>query len=174
VRQSGVVLSFAQFATHNLASWLRLAGALTSDAGLAEDLVQDVLVKLHTRWAQIGAVAAPEAYVHRMITNEYLSWRRSRHTRLVPVTAEHLEDLTGGGADPTIAHADRDALRAEITRLPRQQQAVLALRYYGGLSDTEIATTLDCAPGTVRGYASRALATLRVTSTHHLLPTEGP
>ncbi len=166
--------SFAQFATKNLRSWLRLAGALTADAGLAEDLVQDVLVKLHKRWDRMDTVQNPQAYAHRMITNEYLSWRRSRHARLVPVTADHLEDLGGVGADPAVVHADRDALRAEIARLPRQQQAVLALRYYGGLTDTEIATALNCAPGTVRGYASRALATLRVESIHRLLPTEGP
>ena len=39
---------------------------------------------------------------------------------------------------------------------------MLVLRYYQGLSDTEIADVLGCAPGTVRGYASRALAALRV------------
>lgn len=39
---------------------------------------------------------------------------------------------------------------------------MLVLRYYEGLSDTEIADVLGCAPGTVRGYASRALAALRV------------
>lgn len=166
--------SFAEFATANVASWLRLAGALTADAGLAEDLVQDVLVKLHTRWDRMGTVAAPEAYVHRMITNEYLSWRRSRSARLVPTDTDDLQALGGSDADPAVEHADRDALRWEIARLPRQQQAVLALRYYGGLTDTEIATALNCAPGTVRGYASRALATLRVESIHRLLPTEGP
>ena len=36
------------------------------------------------------------------------------------------------------------------------------LRYYEALSDAEIAEVLGCTPGTVRGYASRALATLRV------------
>jgi DNA-directed RNA polymerase specialized sigma24 family protein len=39
---------------------------------------------------------------------------------------------------------------------------VLVLRYYEGLTDAEIADVLGCRPGTVRGYASRALATLRV------------
>ncbi len=174
MRQSGVVLSFAQFASANVASWLRLAGALTADAGLAEDLVQDVLVKLHARWDRMGTVVVPETYVHRMITNEYLSWRRSRSAQVVPTEVDRLEDLGGTDPDLAVEHADRDALRAEIARLPRQQQAVLALRYYGGLTDTEIATALDCAPGTVRGYASRALATLRVESIHRLLPTEGP
>ena len=39
---------------------------------------------------------------------------------------------------------------------------MLVLRYYEALSDAEIAEVLGCAPGTVRGYASRALAALRV------------
>jgi DNA-directed RNA polymerase specialized sigma24 family protein len=59
-------------------------------------------------------------------------------------------------------HADRTVLMAEIARLPRKQRAVLALRFYEGLTDSEIAETLGCTSGTVRGYASRALAQLRV------------
>jgi DNA-directed RNA polymerase specialized sigma24 family protein len=39
---------------------------------------------------------------------------------------------------------------------------VLVLRYYEDRADAEIAELLGCTPGTVRGYASRALAALRV------------
>ena len=67
--------------------------------------------------------------------------------------------------DPAFAHAERAALLAELGKLPRRQRAVLVLRYYEGLSDTEIAEVLGCTPGTVRGYASRALAALRVQIT---------
>ena len=59
-------------------------------------------------------------------------------------------------------YAERDALVAQLGKLPARQRAVLALRYYEGLSDTEIANLIGCRPGTVRGYATRALATLRV------------
>ena len=52
-------------------------------------------------------------------------------------------------------------LLAELAKLPRRQRAVLALRY-GGLTDVEIAAELGCNPATVRSYASRALATLRI------------
>jgi hypothetical protein len=38
---------------------------------------------------------------------------------------------------------------------------VLVLRYYEDRQDTEIAGLLGRAPGTVRGYASRALTALR-------------
>jgi RNA polymerase sigma factor (sigma-70 family) len=49
--------------------------------------------------------------------------------------------------------------------LPKQQRAVIVLRYYEGLGDDEIADVLRCRPGTVRGYASRALAALRIELT---------
>jgi RNA polymerase sigma factor (sigma-70 family) len=45
--------------------------------------------------------------------------------------------------------------------LPRRQRVVLALRYFEDMDDAHIATILGCRAGTVRGYASRALATLR-------------
>lgn len=51
---------------------------------------------------------------------------------------------------------------AQIAKLPRRQRAVLALRYYEDRSDAEIAELLGCAPATVRAYASRALAALRI------------
>lgn len=63
---------------------------------------------------------------------------------------------------------DRDDVWRRLARLPRQQRAVLVLRYYERLTDVEIATTLGCSPGTVRGYASRALATLRLDLTAEL------
>jgi RNA polymerase sigma factor (sigma-70 family) len=64
-------------------------------------------------------------------------------------------------ADLAEQHAERARLWAELSGLPRQQRVVLALRYYEALTDTEIAGVLGCSAGTVRGYASRALATLR-------------
>ena len=64
--------------------------------------------------------------------------------------------------DHAVLYAERDALLAELGKLPRRQRAVLVLRYYQGLSDPEIAGVIGCTPGTVRGYASRALAALPV------------
>ena len=102
----------------------------------------------------------PDLYVRKMIVNEYLSWRR-RNWRLLPTgTAIDTDDrvLT----DHAQEHAERDAILAELGKLPRRQRTVLVLRYYQGLSDREIGDVLGCKPGTVRGYASRALSTLRV------------
>ena len=95
-----------------------------------------------------------------MILHEFLHWRR-REWRLIPSGAGSDVDRRSA-PDHAVGYAERDALLAGIGKLPARQRAVLALRYYEGLSDTEIADLLGCKPGTVRGYATRALAALRV------------
>jgi RNA polymerase sigma-70 factor (sigma-E family) len=153
-------MTFEEFAAARLGAVVRFAAVLAGERALAEDIVQEVLIRAHARWDRIGRLDRPESYVRKMIVNEYLSWRR-RSWRLVP--SDDLEAGPGGpGRDHAADHAERDALLAEVSRLPRRQKAVLVLRYYEALSDAEIAEVLGCAPGTVRGYASRALATLRV------------
>jgi RNA polymerase sigma-70 factor (sigma-E family) len=136
---------------------------LTADRALAEDVVQEVLIRVQARWNRIGAMDRPELYVRKMIVNEFVSWRR-RSWRLVPA-GRGLDVDDRVSQDHAFAYAERAALLAELGKLPRRQRAVLVLRYYEGLSDTEIAEVLGCTPGTVRGYASRALAALRVQIT---------
>jgi RNA polymerase sigma-70 factor (sigma-E family) len=151
-------MTFEEFTGDKLPALLRFAVVLTGDRGLAEDVVQDVLLRVYTRWSKIGGLDAPEFYVRRMIVNEYLNWRR-RWSRLVPHADPPVVVLV---PDHAATHAERDALRTELDKLPKRQRAVLVLRYYAGMSDTEIAELLGCGAGTVRGYASRALAALRV------------
>ncbi|HYQ69706.1 SigE family RNA polymerase sigma factor [Actinophytocola sp.] len=152
-------MMFEEFAADSLPGLLRFAAVLTGDRGLAEDVVQEVLLRVYGHWARIGALDSPKHYVRRMIVNEYLSWRR-RWGRVAP----HADPpaVVDPVSDHAAVHAERDALRIELDKLPRRQRAVLVLRYYAGMSDIEIAEVLGCGAGTVRGYASRALAALRV------------
>jgi RNA polymerase sigma-70 factor (sigma-E family) len=158
-------MTFEEFAATRLPGVLRFAGVLTADRALAEDVVQEVLIRAHARWNRIGAMDRPELYVRKMIVNEFVSWRR-RSWRLVPMgrgaDIDALVSQDHSSQDHAFAHAERAALLTELGKLPRRQRAVLVLRYYEGLSDSEIAEVLGCTPGTVRGYASRALAALRV------------
>jgi len=153
---------FAEYVTDRQAVLLRFATVLCGDGALAQDLVQDALIKAHQRWRAIAAMAAPEAYVKKIIVNGHLSFRR-KHARVRLVD----EVVMPPSADHATGTDDRDALAGELARLPRQQRAVLVLRYYEGLTDAEIADVLGCSAGTVRGYASRALATLRIELRSH-------
>ena len=47
--------------------------------------------------------------------------------------------------------------------LPEDQRSVVALRYFAGLSEEEVATALGIAEGTVKSRTSRALERLRET-----------
>ncbi|MGM1065604.1 SigE family RNA polymerase sigma factor [Saccharothrix sp. Mg75] len=156
---------FDEFVTDRLDRLLRYATALTCDRHLAQDIVQDVLLRVRQKWDRIGAVDAPYPYVKRMVTNDYLSWRRRRAAREVSATHAGLDDLGPAVADPADRHAERDAMRARIAVLPRRQRAAIVLRYYEDSTDAEIARVLGCSEGTVRSHISRALKTLRVTGT---------
>jgi len=164
-------MQFEEFVAARLPAVLRFAGVLTGDRRLAEDVVQEVLLKAFERWPDIGQLDSPEQYVRKMVVNEYLSWRR-RSWRLIPGGAGHDVDRRSA-PDHAQAHVERDALITELGKLPRRQRAVLVLRYYEALPDTAIAELLGCTPGTVRGYASRALAALRIELTRPApVPTE--
>lgn len=156
-------VDFENFAAERLPPLTRYATMLAGSRELAEDIVQDALLKTHTKWKRISALDRPDLYVKRMVTNEFLSWRRRRRFRTEELKADYTEPARGDRPPSNEeTSADRDALWAELARLPRQQRVVLVLRFYEGLSDNEIAEILDCRPGTVRGYGSRALSTLRM------------
>lgn len=92
--------------------------------------------------------------------NQFLSWRRRRSSA---------EQPTFGlvhGAEPVVADlatgvVDRHDLEHRLRMLPRQQRAVIVLRYYEDLDDKAIGDLLDCSAATVRAHASRALSRLR-------------
>ena len=166
-------MRFEEFAAARLPALLRYAVLLCGDRELAGDLVQEVLTRSLLRWRRISRVEEPYAYVRTMVTNEYLSFRRRRKLPTVPLTYEALDGPRAPSlADPATGVGERAELWRQLIGLPRQQRAVIVLRYYENLSDPEIAEVLGCRPSTVRSNASRALATLRLELTE-LSTSEG-
>jgi RNA polymerase sigma-70 factor (sigma-E family) len=139
---------------------LRTAYMLCGDRYLAEDLVQEVLARLHARWRR-QQIEHLDAYVKAAVVRQFLSWRRRRSGNERLMDPDREPGPVRGQADTADAHAERDAVWTELAGLPRQQRAVLVLRYYEDLTDAQIAELIGCAPATVRAHAARALATLR-------------
>jgi RNA polymerase sigma factor (sigma-70 family) len=130
------------------------------DPDLAKDLVQEVLIRVSGRWQKIGQLDRPEAYIRKMVVNEYLSWRR-RSWRLIPAgMSSHLTERPS--PDPADGYIERQALLAEPAKLSQRRRTALVLRYYEGLSDAEIAEVMGCTQSTVRGHVFKALAALRI------------
>jgi RNA polymerase sigma-70 factor (sigma-E family) len=137
---------------------LRFAYVLSGDAHLAEDLVQEVLARMHRRWDRITAMHHAEAYVRTAIARQFLSWRRRRSARET-ILAEVPEPSLF--AEPQQQVLARDQMWRLLAGLPAAQRAVLVLRFYCDLPDDEIAALLGCGESTVRSQASRALARMR-------------
>lgn len=152
-------VTFDEYVADHGRNFLRFAYVLCGDYHLAEDLVQESLLRVHRHWSKVR-LEMPDAYVRKTILRQYLSWRRRRASAEVP-------DLSDADADrdrrPDHADSlvDRDAIRFAVAGLPPRQRAVLVLRYYEDLDDAEIASLIGCSATTVRSHASRALARLR-------------
>lgn len=152
-------MPFEEWLRLSLPALLRFATVICGSPDLAEDVIQDVVVKVSSDWGRIAALQDPDAYVRRMVINQHLSWRR-KWSRLVPAADPRVPTSTRPGFEQ--AHADRAELLGELRRLPRRQRTVLVLRYFADLSVAETAVTLGCTESTVRAHAARALATLRI------------
>ncbi|MDX6374510.1 MAG: hypothetical protein QOD98_3498 [Nocardioidaceae bacterium] len=119
------------------------------DRAAAEDLVQSTLVRAYVAWHRVRDERARDAYVRRIMVRE--SWRRPLGTVPARDQVVHPHEMV----------EDRLDLFPLLAALPRQQRAVIVLRYYEDLSEREIADALGCSPGSVKRHSSRALATLR-------------
>ena len=150
--------SFTEFVTQRYGALLGVAYVLTSDHGLAEDLVQTSLAKSWRTWDTIRG-DDPYAYVRQVLVNTCRAHWRVKKGKLefptdelpiLPVMIDHY------------ARIERDSvLVAALERLPGRMRVVVVLRYLVDLSEAETAQEVGCAVGTIKSQTSRALARLR-------------
>ena len=138
---------------------VRLAILLVDEPATAEDVVQEAFTGLHRHWAGLRDEAAALGYLRTAVVNGSRSVLRRRKTArgYVPPhqanarSAESLAMLT----------TEYQSVVAALGQLPPRQREVLVLRYYGGMSEAEIATATGVSRGTVKSSASRALDALQ-------------
>jgi RNA polymerase sigma-70 factor (sigma-E family) len=144
------------------AELVRLAVMLVGDRPTAEDVVQDVFVRLHARRDQPGPSGDQLAYVRACVLNGCRSAlrRRTLLSRLARTRAP-VPDLPHESAEHEVILAEgRREVLAALATLPRRRREVLVLRYYLGLREAEIAAVLGITPGTVKSTAARGLGAL--------------
>jgi RNA polymerase sigma-70 factor (sigma-E family) len=152
---------FAEFATARLGELTRVAFLLTGDEHTAEDLLQDTLILVASRWPRVAQASDPMAYLRRVLDNQLVStWRRNRYRR-AEVSTDRLLDR-GGGRDEASDTVNRVVLLPALAKLTPRQRAVIVQRFFEDLGEAATAEVLGCSVGTVKSQTHRALGRLRI------------
>jgi DNA-directed RNA polymerase specialized sigma24 family protein len=150
---SAVAPGFADLFATEADRLVRLAYLLTDSNPVAEEIVQESFIGLYRQW---DTVREPLGYVRTSVVNRARNHRRNQAradkgmVRLVDRGQHDLNIPDPGGA-----------LLNALSALPERQRVAVVLRYWGDWSESEIARSLDCRPGTVKSLVSRALDELR-------------
>jgi RNA polymerase sigma-70 factor (ECF subfamily) len=137
---------------------LRIAYRVLGNWADAEDVAQDVFLRLHRHGLDFANEAALGAWLYRVTVN--LCVDRSRRAR----PTDQLPELSAGNpsAEAELLRDERKCrLMMALATLPAKERAAVVLREIEGLSTTEVAEVLGSSEGTVRGQVSKAMARLR-------------
>jgi RNA polymerase sigma factor (sigma-70 family) len=142
------------------AELVHLGLLLTGNQATAEDIVQDVFTRLCVR-DRLDPGLRPLPYLRTAVVNGCRSWlRRQAVARRTGIGRAVGEAAQGSAEDEAIVAEDRRQVLLALAALPRRRREVLVLRYWLGLTESEISAVLGISTGTVRSTAKRGLAAL--------------
>jgi RNA polymerase sigma-70 factor (sigma-E family) len=138
---------------------VRLAALLLDDVGTSEEVVQDAYVKMHGAWGRIRDPEAAVGYLRTTVVN--LARSRMRRRLVAQKHAPKPMPDAPSAEHGALERLERDRVTHALRRLPARQRECLVLRYYGDLSEMQIAETMGISTGAVKSHASRGMAALR-------------
>lgn len=147
-----------------------LARYLTQDPGEAEDLVQEAYVRALRGWSEFTPGTNVKAWMFRILRNAFISRYRQALRHPPPTLYDTTEQPGEDGADESAppAGVEAEQLRrlesaevgAALRSLSEDARSVILLDLEG-FTETEVASVLGCAVGTVKSRLNRARAALR-------------
>lgn len=140
-------------------SLVRLATLLVHDMSTAEEVVQDSFVALHAGLHRLRDSEKTLSYLRAAVVNRARSVLRHRVVvdRNAPKPPPDMPSAEHGA----MALLERSAVVAALRSLPERQREVVVLRFYGDLSEAQIAAAMGITRGAVKSHTSRAMASLR-------------
>jgi len=146
----------------------RLAYQFAGNHHDAEDIAQDVFIKVYRSLDRFRYDAQLTSWLYRIVMNACIDHRRRQAPAgWAPFTEDaELRRWTTpeegpGPEEQAYGGQLGDVLAAEIARLPPGQRLVFTMRHHEGLKLSEIATALDLAEGTVKRQLHAAVHRLR-------------
>ena len=146
------------YSTH-YRSLVRLAALLVRDVATAEEVVQDSFVAMHGGWRRLRDSDKALSYLRQSVVNRSRSVLRQRMAveRAIPEPPPGTPAAEHGA----IVLLERSAVVAALRSLPPRQREALVLRYYGDMSESQVASVMGISRGAVKSHTGRAMSTLR-------------
>jgi RNA polymerase sigma-70 factor (sigma-E family) len=140
-------------------SLVRLAAFLVRDNATAEEVVQDSFVAMHGAWRRLRDTDKALSYLRQSVVNRSRSVLRHRMVvdKNTPKPPPDMPSAEHGA----IIQLERSAVVSALRGLPERQREALVLRYYGDLSEAQIASVMGISRGAVKSHTARAMAALR-------------
>lgn len=135
---------------------------MTGDRGAADDLVQDVFLRILTYRATFRDDGSFETWVFRIARNARADYLRAR-SRVTALTDEHLDrpDRSAGPALQFERSRDHARLRRALALLPDDERELIVLARYCDLTHAQSAEILGTTIGAVKVRLHRAVRALR-------------
>jgi RNA polymerase sigma factor (sigma-70 family) len=142
---------------------LRFSDRMLHDRGEAEEVTQEVFLKMISRADQYDGRASVSSWLYAIAANACRD-RLRRHRRAVMVPLEAVAEIasSGEGVEDRILDRQRKAaVRRALSRLSADQREALVLARYHGMPYAEIALVLEISEGAVKTRIFRAMETLK-------------
>ena len=144
---------------------LRAAFLITRDPAWAEDVVQEVFLRMFQRPNGFDERRPFEPYLMRSVINAALNACRGEQKSIsldgnLETVERLISQATSVESQVEYAQVKNELLDA-LGKLPPRQRAVIVQRYYLEMSEKEMAQALEAAPGTVKWLLNTARAGLR-------------
>jgi RNA polymerase sigma-70 factor (ECF subfamily) len=158
----------------------RLAYQFAGNHHDAEDIAQDVFIKVYRSLDRFRYDAQLTSWLYRIVMNACIDFRRRQSPAGSAPFTEETELLMAntpeegpGPEEQTYGGQLGDVLQSEIARLPPGQRLVFTMRHHEGLKLSEIASALGLAEGTVKRQLHAAVHRLRAALTSARVTTGG-
>jgi len=153
-----VASSFDQVLRQREGQVLRTAFRILGNWADAEDVAQEVFLRLHRRGLVFANDAAAGGWLYRVTVNLCLDRARSaRPYQDLP----DLASLDRSAEAAVLVEEQKQRLMSALATLPPKERAAVVLREIEGLSTAEVAEALGSSEVTVRSQISKALVRLR-------------
>ncbi|MDP9792647.1 RNA polymerase sigma-70 factor (sigma-E family) [Catenuloplanes nepalensis] len=152
----GTDADYLAYVHGRMATLRRWAYLLSGDTHQADDLVQETLTTVYSRWHRVSRADNIDGYVHRILVRTFLNERRRGWWKV-----RLFGDATPEQQSGSVNVEERQVLRAALTRITPSQQAVLVLRFLCDQSVADTAQALGVSEGTVKSQTKHALTAMR-------------